>query len=409
MSGKKDYFQKQYREYKDPRRVKIYITEKAQSQILVAHALVGDIEWSGFHFFKEIGGNINEPDKLELELRHIHILDVGTPGYTEFTPNERMMEVYDDYPEATECKMGIIHTHHNMSTFFSGTDEKELHDNVDKYPYYVSLIVNHKGIYTARLVYLVEEEREPTVKYNSRLEKLKNRRMKLPRNDSSQIMVIHECDVLFYTDGYFLDRLSELKEARKRIPAASTYEYDYSKYNYSNKNNYTGGSYDNADANTNSSTGKQVDFLQELTGLTDFAKELNAKSKENPPRDIDFTKDNINKFMVRIITLDPLSTETYPFSAMKKLVYSRDWDTNCSFYYDKIDETFWKMFIEYFGNLNSIQAQRVIDKMIVQLNVYMSEPKVNPFISFLKNMCKQKNAELYNPINLEKERTIYVD
>ena len=64
MSGKKDYFQKQYREYKDPRRVKIYITEKAQSQILVAHALVGDIEWSGFHFFKEIGGKDRKSTRL---------------------------------------------------------------------------------------------------------------------------------------------------------------------------------------------------------------------------------------------------------------------------------------------------------------------------------------------------------
>ena len=47
---------------------------------------------------------------------------------------------------------------HTMATFFSGEDMQELHDNVDKYSYYLSFIVNFAGDYKAKIAYLVKRE-----------------------------------------------------------------------------------------------------------------------------------------------------------------------------------------------------------------------------------------------------------
>lgn len=45
-----------------------------------------------------------------------------------------------------------------MSTFFSGEDMRELHDNTANYPFYLSLIVNFDGKYAAKIAFVASEK-----------------------------------------------------------------------------------------------------------------------------------------------------------------------------------------------------------------------------------------------------------
>lgn len=58
----------------------------------------------------------------------------------------------------------LIHSHHNMTCFFSGTDMSELHDNAPNHNYYLSLIVNYKedtgNNWCAKVAYVTEEKKE---------------------------------------------------------------------------------------------------------------------------------------------------------------------------------------------------------------------------------------------------------
>ena len=53
--------------------------------------------------------------------------------------------------ELLDCQMGLIHSHNNMSTFFSGTDIRTLEEEGLDRNHFVSLIVNNQGSYTAAI------------------------------------------------------------------------------------------------------------------------------------------------------------------------------------------------------------------------------------------------------------------
>lgn len=50
-----------------------------------------------------------------------------------------------------DCKIGLIHSHNTMATFFSGTDNSTLISEGMDTCHFLSLIINNKGEYTARI------------------------------------------------------------------------------------------------------------------------------------------------------------------------------------------------------------------------------------------------------------------
>ena len=58
--------------------------------------------------------------------------------------------------ELLDCKMGLIHSHNNMKTFFSGTDLHTLNVEGNERNHFVSLIVNNEGNYTAGITRKIE-------------------------------------------------------------------------------------------------------------------------------------------------------------------------------------------------------------------------------------------------------------
>ncbi len=141
----------------------VIITRELQRQIDALHKAHPGNEWSGVLVIEPIAEDITEPDTVVLKALAIYPMDFGSPGYTEYTLAEEVLDIYELFPDADPAindrprlKFAQIHTHHNMRTFFSGVDEAELRDNVDKYDYYLSLIVNCAGEYSAKVAFLAQ-------------------------------------------------------------------------------------------------------------------------------------------------------------------------------------------------------------------------------------------------------------
>lgn len=135
-------------------RGKLILTKELQDQIDFLHDSIGNVEWIGVLCFKRLQGDLANPDRLVLEARHIYLMSVDTSGHTDADMGDSVIEIYESVPEMETMRMGLIHSHHTMDTFFSAEDVDELQINAPLHNYYLSLIVNKAGKYVAKVVFV---------------------------------------------------------------------------------------------------------------------------------------------------------------------------------------------------------------------------------------------------------------
>lgn len=135
------------------------ISVELQKQIEWLHKQVGAKEWCGVLFYRRQEGDIDNPKTLKLRAETLYLMDIGREAYTEADFDaDTMCEMWETVNDDYTYKRGLIHTHHNMTTFFSGTDMQELHDNAPTHNYYLSLIVNFAGTWTARVAFTAKRK-----------------------------------------------------------------------------------------------------------------------------------------------------------------------------------------------------------------------------------------------------------
>lgn len=128
---------------------KLVIPAEVERKIRFTCQKVWNTEWSGTLFFTHEGSFEN--NDLVIRCVDIYIMDIGTQAYTEFDMNPDVIAYMTEHPELLDCQMGLIHSHNNMSTFFSGTDTATLKEEGRDRNNFVSLIVNNAGSYTAAI------------------------------------------------------------------------------------------------------------------------------------------------------------------------------------------------------------------------------------------------------------------
>ena len=206
----------EYPLYEMEEKGKLILPPEILSQITFLHSHVGKTEWSGMLLYDVIKGNPSKPETFELEAKHIFLMDIGSAAYTEYEADGDIVDIYDNIPEAMQWKTGHIHTHHDMTTYFSGTDMDELHGNVDKHNYYLSLIVAFNGSYTAKVVFLSNMETTSKMTYLDDSGATKNFKQKKVEKH----MVVINMRILFAElGGFFASRLTEVvakEEAAKK-------------------------------------------------------------------------------------------------------------------------------------------------------------------------------------------------
>lgn len=128
---------------------KLIIPAEVERKIRFTCQKVWNTEWSGTLFFTHEGSFEN--NDLVIRCVDIYIMDIGTQAYTEFDMNPDVISYMCENPGLLDCQMGLIHSHNNMSTFFSGTDTATLKEEGRDRNNFVSLIVNNAGSYTAAI------------------------------------------------------------------------------------------------------------------------------------------------------------------------------------------------------------------------------------------------------------------
>lgn len=150
-------------------KIKVVMTEKVLREIQYLCREIAAVEWSGILFYRT-EGSIHNPAEMVMTLETILPMHKGTQAYTEYTFDERVVEFLMDNPNVEDCKMGHIHSHNNMSVFFSGTDWSELEDNAPNHNLYLSLIVNNAMDFCAKVCFIAEGATEvaQTVEYKAK-------------------------------------------------------------------------------------------------------------------------------------------------------------------------------------------------------------------------------------------------
>lgn len=191
---------------------KVVITNKVASKINSLHRNIKGIEWSGmlvYKFKQDYSHKEITEGKIEILVQDIILFDIGTPGGTGFKldMNSFSGKKLQDYL-LNGYKQGFIHTHHNMRTFFSGTDNDELKDNTPNYSYYLSMIVNYEGggDPIARFCFNIESEVKRIVSFF-------NFNSKNTYNEKEKAVGYMECKVVYEEEDIIL---TEIKEVRKQ-------------------------------------------------------------------------------------------------------------------------------------------------------------------------------------------------
>jgi len=105
-----------------------------------------NLEWSGPAWYEPCYED-GEQFPTGFNLIHFHPLDLGHGSTTAVEGQDIatiLEKTYKKYPDTEKCMMGLIHSHHSMGAFFSGTDDKNMEEMAPLKNFYCSTVVASK-------------------------------------------------------------------------------------------------------------------------------------------------------------------------------------------------------------------------------------------------------------------------
>lgn len=221
---------------------KIVIPVEVEKKIRFLCKNIWDVEWSGILFYKVEGAF--EDKSLTIRCVDLFQMDIGTSAYTEFNVSPDMATYMVDHPELLEegIYQGLIHSHNNMATFFSGTDTATLSAEGNDMAHFVSLIVNNAGKYTAGVTRKYKCVQTVSEKYTYPTWNGEVREGVETFDIEEEKLEWFNLDIVFEdaTDDFeteMMERLKEIKESKKKVvvPMYKGRNY-YSQYDNYGKN-----------------------------------------------------------------------------------------------------------------------------------------------------------------------------
>lgn len=134
---------------------KIIIGDKLEGKIRFLCNKFPATEWSGILFW-DIKGTFEE-NNIVISAKDFLLMDIGDATTTAFEMTPQVMSYMIDN-NLVGSFIGLMHSHHSMTTFFSATDTNTLLAEGQNSNHFVSLIVNNAGTYSAAITRLIESE-----------------------------------------------------------------------------------------------------------------------------------------------------------------------------------------------------------------------------------------------------------
>lgn len=201
---------------------KIVIPAEVEKKIRFLCKNIWDVEWSGVLFYKVEGAF--EDKSLTIRCVDLFQMDIGTSAYTEFNVSPGMATYMVDHPELLEegIYQGLIHSHNNMATFFSGTDTATLSAEGNDMAHFVSLIVNNAGKYTAGVTRKYKCVQTVSEKYTYPTWNGEVREGVETFDIEEEKLEWFNLDIVFEdaTDDFeteMMERIKEIKESKKKV------------------------------------------------------------------------------------------------------------------------------------------------------------------------------------------------
>ena len=198
---------------------KLYIDHIVESKIRYLANKYHSNEWSGI-LFVEYNGNFDD-ESLFITAKDLYVMDIGSSGFTTFDSRNAEYFSYAVKNGLDEiCDFGLIHSHHNMKAFFSGTDSAELNATGKTRDVYVSLIVNNEGSYVAKITRRVQKKAnvEWTVSYSD----LSGHKTITKSEEVNNIeLEIYDCEIV---NGAYNNVVEVLEEQIKKASKSGTRE-----------------------------------------------------------------------------------------------------------------------------------------------------------------------------------------
>lgn len=216
---------------------KIVIPAEVEKKIRFLCKNIWDVEWSGVLFYKVEGAF--EDKSLTIRCVDLFQMDIGTSAYTEFNVSPDMATYMVDHPELLEegIYQGLIHSHNNMATFFSGTDTATLSAEGNDMAHFVSLIVNNAGKYTAGITRKYKCIQTVSEKYTYPTWNGEVREGVDTFDIEEEKLEWFNLDIVFKnaTDDFeteMMERIKEIKEAKKKVVTPMYGGGNYPQYGY---------------------------------------------------------------------------------------------------------------------------------------------------------------------------------
>lgn len=198
------------------KKVTLNISERLQNEIFRLCRVINLDEWSGTLFYKIIEGEFGE-DTCVLHAEHVYLQDIGTSTYTEYDYTPDYFKYLMDNPELMDMKVAHIHSHNNMSVFFSATDNGELIDNAPKHNYYLSLIVNNKNDMTARVAFKVDLKEGNILEWKDSNGNIKTAPVSEEQKNVTGGIYFYEVDIILPKSVRFADeRMAAINKAKPK-------------------------------------------------------------------------------------------------------------------------------------------------------------------------------------------------
>lgn len=201
----------------------LIIEEDVQAKIDLICLKIHKDEWSGPIFYVE-EGSLAEND-LVIRVKDLYLMDIGSAAYTEYDESPDIISYRID-KDLLDMRMGLIHSHNTMPTFFSGTDTATLRQEAQNHDHFVSLIVNNTRTYSAAITTVI------TSKYKT------SEDFSYPTFDGAVITDTDEfeseektiiwskmqviLESVSYDNKEITDRLAEITEEKARIKLATS-------------------------------------------------------------------------------------------------------------------------------------------------------------------------------------------
>lgn len=214
---------------------KLVVPQDVEEKIRYLLRKFPSTEWSGVLFITHKGSF--ETNDLTITCKDIYPMDLGNSTFTEFKMNEDVAAYMAQNIELFDCEIGLVHSHHQMSTNPSGTDLNTLREEGNERNCFVSLIVNNAGTYYAAITRKVQSKSEVTVKSLGTSYEFFGEGSKTVCNNGTEVTKTVDKEYIEYFDlqierhevpnalSYLDTRFEEIEKKKKDTPKTSSVYY----------------------------------------------------------------------------------------------------------------------------------------------------------------------------------------